>query len=187
MRIDFHSHILPEIDDGASSVGESVEMLKILADAGVECVVLTPHFYRQNESIEKFLDRRGKAYEKLCAATQGISGIPKLVLGAEVYFYAAGRFNFAVLFSVMFLTANIFTNSEKYHIDFLKELVFDKNKDNFKFKKVRTYILKEKNSARQLVKRFVPGKHYVIFCEDKDGNVTKILTERQVIEGILKK
>lgn len=87
MRIDFHSHILPEMDDGASSVGESVEMLKILADAGVECVVLTPHFYRQNESIEKFLDRRGKAYEKLCAATQGISGIPKLVLGAEVYFY----------------------------------------------------------------------------------------------------
>ncbi|MGN0674751.1 MAG: CpsB/CapC family capsule biosynthesis tyrosine phosphatase [Oscillospiraceae bacterium] len=87
MRIDFHSHILPEMDDGASSTEESIRLLKILAGSGVEKVVLTPHFYRQNESISTFLERRERSYEKLCRAVSGMDFLPSLVLGAEVYFY----------------------------------------------------------------------------------------------------
>lgn len=87
MRIDFHSHILPEMDDGASSVEESIELLKILAKSGVERVVLTPHFYRQDESISKFLERRKRSYTKLCSAVKDMDSIPLLTLGAEVYFY----------------------------------------------------------------------------------------------------
>lgn len=87
MRIDFHSHILPKMDDGASDVSESIKMLKMLAKAKVDHVVLTPHFYRQNENIQKFLDRRSHSYERLCEAIEGISGLPELSLGAEVYFY----------------------------------------------------------------------------------------------------
>lgn len=87
MRIDFHSHILPGMDDGASSVKESISMLKRLSAAGVDRVVLTPHFYRQNEKIEKFLSRRQEAYEKLCEAVSIEAAIPEIVLGAEVYFY----------------------------------------------------------------------------------------------------
>ncbi|MGN1089029.1 MAG: CpsB/CapC family capsule biosynthesis tyrosine phosphatase, partial [Huintestinicola sp.] len=48
MRVDFHSHILPAIDDGAKDVNESVSLLKRLADDKVDKVVLTSHFYRQN-------------------------------------------------------------------------------------------------------------------------------------------
>ena len=36
--IDFHSHILPEIDDGAKSVEESIAMLKMLKEQGVEVI-----------------------------------------------------------------------------------------------------------------------------------------------------
>ncbi len=87
MRIDFHSHILPGMDDGASDVKESIELLKMLSDAGVEKVVLTSHFYRQNEKISSFLRRRAEAFEKLSEAVSGLHFCPELVLGAEVYFY----------------------------------------------------------------------------------------------------
>jgi len=41
--IDLHSHILPGIDDGASDMDESLAMAMIYVDAGVSCVVATPH------------------------------------------------------------------------------------------------------------------------------------------------
>lgn len=86
MRIDFHSHILPGMDDGAKDTDESIKLLQILADAKVDKVVLTPHFYRDNENIESFLKRRLASYEKLITATDGSPDFPELVLGAEVLF-----------------------------------------------------------------------------------------------------
>jgi protein-tyrosine phosphatase len=41
--VDIHSHILPGLDDGAQSLEESVEMLKIAAAAGTTDIVATPH------------------------------------------------------------------------------------------------------------------------------------------------
>lgn len=87
MLTDFHSHILPEMDDGSSSVEESLTMLRMLTDAGVRRVVLTPHFYRSDENIEKFLTRRQKSYEKLLSTMDDFENPPELILGAEVYFY----------------------------------------------------------------------------------------------------
>lgn len=42
--IDFHSHILPGIDDGSKSTEESLEMLDMLRAQGVDTVAATPHF-----------------------------------------------------------------------------------------------------------------------------------------------
>lgn len=86
MRTDFHSHILPCMDDGSRSVRESAAMLGSLADSGVERVVLTPHFYRKNENIESFLRRRQESFEKLSGDIGG-AYLPQMILGAEVYFY----------------------------------------------------------------------------------------------------
>lgn len=87
MRIDFHTHILPCMDDGSSDINESLRLLEILSDSKVEKVVLTPHFYRSKESINSFLDRRKKAFEELSRALESIKNRPELILGAEVYFY----------------------------------------------------------------------------------------------------
>ncbi len=89
MRIDFHSHILPGMDDGAKDAAESIELLKLLSDSKVEKVVLTPHFYRDDEKIGSFLKRRSEAYEKLVAAIGKCNEdvhFPELILGAEVLF-----------------------------------------------------------------------------------------------------
>ena len=40
--IDFHSHILPNIDDGCKSVAESVKALELLYKSGVRKVMLHP-------------------------------------------------------------------------------------------------------------------------------------------------
>lgn len=41
--LDLHCHILPGVDDGASSLGESVRMLHAAAKAGITEIVCTPH------------------------------------------------------------------------------------------------------------------------------------------------
>ncbi len=41
--IDIHSHILPGIDDGAKSMEETVELIKIAQDTGTKIIVASPH------------------------------------------------------------------------------------------------------------------------------------------------
>lgn len=83
MLADVHTHLLPEIDDGARDVQMSLDMLDMLAADGVTDVMLTPHFYLQNQTVASFLSKRSAAYERLCA--HGPGNI-KFHLGAEVEF-----------------------------------------------------------------------------------------------------
>ncbi len=79
--IDFHSHCLPAMDDGAIDVTEAAAMLSASAAQGVHTVVATPHFYRSEETIASFLQRRSQAVQRLEGhSPEGMT----LVLGAEV-------------------------------------------------------------------------------------------------------
>ena len=56
--VDFHNHILPGIDDGSKSIAQSLKMLDIYQDLGVEAVIASPHIYKDlypntPESISK--------------------------------------------------------------------------------------------------------------------------------------
>lgn len=87
MLTDFHSHILPEMDDGSASLEESVSMLRMEGEQGITRVVATPHFYPQYDEPERFLDRRAEAEEKLRTALEKEPGLPQILPGAEVYFF----------------------------------------------------------------------------------------------------
>ena len=65
MLIDFHTHILPGIDDGSRNVEMSLRMLAAQREQQVDEIVATPHFYAQKDSVEEFLLRRQCSYEKL--------------------------------------------------------------------------------------------------------------------------
>lgn len=82
---DFHSHILPEMDDGSRSVEESLLMIKALAGQGIDRIVATPHFYANDESVNDFLGRRQKAYDEMMNAC--LPGMPIIIQGAEVRYY----------------------------------------------------------------------------------------------------
>ena len=88
MIVDFHSHILPCIDDGSSSIEMSLEMLREEAKQNVKAVILTPHFYPHRDRPEKFLERRNKAYQLLKDEADKQNDLPKLILGAEVLYFS---------------------------------------------------------------------------------------------------
>ena len=83
--IDFHSHILPAMDDGSKSVQISLQMLESLKLQGIKRVVATPHFYANDDSVESFLERRRISFQEL-KANYGADS-PEILLGAEVRYY----------------------------------------------------------------------------------------------------
>lgn len=87
MIADFHTHILPGIDDGSDSVECSIEMLKQEAEQGISHVVATPHFYAHCDRPEEFLLRRAEAAKQLHQRLEQHSGLPGISLGAEVYYF----------------------------------------------------------------------------------------------------
>ena len=86
--VDFHSHILPEMDDGAESVETSLRMLRESARQGVNVIFATSHFYADQEDPEHFLARRAAAYERLRAEQEkSVQVYPDIYLGAEVLYF----------------------------------------------------------------------------------------------------
>lgn len=85
MMIDFHTHILPGIDDGSRSIEESIAMLQAEAAAGISRVVFTPHYYASQNSPEEFLHRRRKSWNALMPYMD--RDMPKVSFGAEVQYF----------------------------------------------------------------------------------------------------
>lgn len=86
--IDFHSHILPNVDDGPNRLADSLTMLHQSFQQGVDLVVSTCHFYANEEYPQAFLDRRNQAFRKLRnAMLMSTEVYPQIILGAEVLYF----------------------------------------------------------------------------------------------------
>ena len=85
--IDFHSHILPEMDDGSESVEMSLAMLRESRRQGVDLICSTSHFYADEEDPASFLRRRAAALARLTAAMENPADYPQILLGAEVLYF----------------------------------------------------------------------------------------------------
>lgn len=83
--IDWHSHILPKMDDGSRSVEESIAMLHLQKSQGADVVLATPHFYANEETVDEFLERRGRCFNNLSASLD--ADCPRVLCGAEVRYY----------------------------------------------------------------------------------------------------
>lgn len=79
---DFHSHCLPDVDDGAADVKTAVAMLRSSAEQGVRRVVATPHFYVGDHVASEFFKERQRGYEDLRPYLD--ETMPEVLLGAEV-------------------------------------------------------------------------------------------------------
>ncbi len=83
--IDFHSHILPGIDDGSADVKESLALMKALKKQRVTIVAATPHYYVTQRSPHRFLEKRAYVFSQLLEALP--EDRPDIVLGAEVLYF----------------------------------------------------------------------------------------------------
>jgi len=84
-KIDFHSHILPHIDDGAKDIETAIKILEESFRQGVDGIVATPHFKGNEEDVLPFVDNRQKILEEVEKRAKELSvEIPKIYYGAEV-------------------------------------------------------------------------------------------------------
>lgn len=70
--IDLHSHLLPNLDDGARSLEQALGVIGLFHEVGVTGLVLTPHL-RAGEIVERgsaAIDRRDAALTALRAASK---------------------------------------------------------------------------------------------------------------------
>lgn len=82
--LDVHSHILPKLDDGASSGRLSVEMLRAASGQGIRRVIATPHYsgYFQNTDPDRIRGLCGGLNRKAVK-----EGIPcRVVPGQEIMY-----------------------------------------------------------------------------------------------------
>ena len=78
--VDFHTHILPGIDDGSNSVITSKKMLDAMREQNVQTIIATPHFAPETEEVSSFIARRQTALDEI---TPHLGDI-KLIPAAEV-------------------------------------------------------------------------------------------------------
>jgi len=82
--IDFHAHILNNLDDGPKTVEKSFEMAQIMSNQGVFTVVCTPHFISNEISVDEFVIKRNNAVNNLRSLTKDNLDI-SFIAASEVY------------------------------------------------------------------------------------------------------
>lgn len=80
--IDMHTHVLPDLDDGAKNEREAEAILQMAFAQGVHEIVFTPHYYGKKRSVKSFLQQRERSLKKIAARVP--NGL-KTRLGAEVH------------------------------------------------------------------------------------------------------
>ncbi|MBI65755.1 MAG: hypothetical protein CMG64_05640 [Candidatus Marinimicrobia bacterium] len=85
--IDFHNHVLPDVDDGPKSIEESIEMLKFASGQGIKKIVNTVHFQHpkmNDRNVEyDYLKQKINDLEKIIANE---SLDLEILLSAEVFY-----------------------------------------------------------------------------------------------------
>ena len=77
--VDIHSHILPGLDDGAKTLEESVEMLKMAAAAGTTDIVATPH------ANSEFAFQPDLIQQKLAELTAAVGDSIRIYTGCDFH------------------------------------------------------------------------------------------------------
>ena len=87
--VDLHSHLVPGVDDGTSTVAESLSALAGLYQEGVRAVVTTPHLLiphlASKEELDQELALHRRVFEELSAACAGRDDLPSIALGQEIW------------------------------------------------------------------------------------------------------
>lgn len=103
------------------------------------------------------------------------------VTALGIYALYKTGFNFSVLLFSILLIGNIFTQKEKYDVDFVRELMFHSKK---KTKKIKHIIADENTDYKKIAKMFHMNRYNIVYITDSNGRIKDILTEKQIINKI---
>ena len=82
--VDIHTHILPNVDDGAQDLNEALDMVRLAWENGTHTIVLTPHYrgtFKKNTPEEL-----RNAFDKFAHAVHEDLPEMQLVLGQEAHY-----------------------------------------------------------------------------------------------------
>lgn len=86
--VDLHSHVVPDVDDGARTLQESLESLATFRAEGVRMLVTTPHLYLQflegPFQLAGRMDHLRAGFETLIDALPEDADLPEVRFGQEV-------------------------------------------------------------------------------------------------------
>ncbi len=85
--IDFHTHILPAVDDGSRNLEQTKELLHQAYEQGVRHILATPHFYADRDSAGHFLKKREESFNEVKGLQKKEDWIPEIRTAAEVYYF----------------------------------------------------------------------------------------------------
>lgn len=77
--IDFHSHILPNIDDGSRNIDQSVQIIREAQDAGFSKIIATSHYIEEYYECNE--EERKQLIEQVKKQTSGVD----IALGNEIF------------------------------------------------------------------------------------------------------
>ncbi|MDD4369923.1 MAG: histidinol-phosphatase [Anaerostipes sp.] len=84
--VDIHTHMMYDVDDGSKDLEMSLDLIRMSYDAGIDTIVLTPHFGpRGNENVENTLLRQ-RTKELEAIARERVDKNISLYLGQELYY-----------------------------------------------------------------------------------------------------
>lgn len=83
--VDIHAHIIPDVDDGSADLTDSILMVELALESGVDTVFATPHSHVHFEGPEKHLAHIRDNF-RLLKRTIREKGLPlKLMPGMEIF------------------------------------------------------------------------------------------------------
>lgn len=100
--IDIHSHLIHGVDDGASSIDESLRMVSEAEKLGIKVIIATPHFQEPLFCMEKVRENYHELVEKVSNYDVTIK------LGSEIYI------NQSIPKKVEQNTSNLTLNESRY-------------------------------------------------------------------------
>lgn len=126
-----HAHILPEMDDGSKSVRMSLQMLVEMKRQGVSVVCATSHFYREQNDVNGFLQRREIAYNKLLNVRDE-NALPMILPASETAYFRDLSFcedlpKLCIYGTNTLMLEMPFTDWTDYMIQEVESLVLDRN------------------------------------------------------------
>jgi len=82
--VDIHSHILPGIDDGAKNMQETIEMIDIAVEEGIDVIIATPHY--EIGIDPEFLKKYQEVYNDVLQYIESHEIPLQLYQGNEIYY-----------------------------------------------------------------------------------------------------
>ena len=104
--IDFHSHILPNIDDGSTSMDETINLIIEAKQVGFTDIIATPHYIQgyyeyKNYERKQLLVEVEKNYKQIVEGQK--KNRPPIAVGQK-----KNRPQFALLYNAILFSNNLF-------------------------------------------------------------------------------